>query len=132
MWKFCGKAKRPKLCGKCTFPQNFHTRKSGEIKVFFVVKYSVIYTGSQKSHLFSELKKRYGYNKQYDQFDALPFACSAISITNPSSSRKENYPSHQYKQDVKENRRKAKIKQKQNNNRTIFFKTRKLPASSVE
>ena len=26
-----------KLCGNCSFPQNFHTRKLGEIKVFFVV-----------------------------------------------------------------------------------------------
>ena len=26
-----------KLCGNCTFPQNFHTRKSGEITVFFAV-----------------------------------------------------------------------------------------------
>ena len=28
---------RPKLCGKCIFPKNFHTRKLGEITVFFVV-----------------------------------------------------------------------------------------------
>ena len=28
----------PKLCGNCTFPQNFHTRRLGEIKVFFAVK----------------------------------------------------------------------------------------------
>ena len=26
-----------KLCGSCAFPQNFHTRKLGEITVFFVV-----------------------------------------------------------------------------------------------
>ena len=26
---------RPKLCGNCAFSQNFHTRKSGEITVFF-------------------------------------------------------------------------------------------------
>ena len=46
MWKFCGKAQlphsfgqfaiRPKLCGNCAFPQNFHTRKLSEITVFFV------------------------------------------------------------------------------------------------
>ena len=35
--KFCGKAIRPKLCGNCAFPQNFHTRKLGEIAVFFAV-----------------------------------------------------------------------------------------------
>ena len=28
---------RPKLSGNCAFPQNFHTRKSGEITVFFLV-----------------------------------------------------------------------------------------------
>ena len=43
LWKFCGKARflhsfgqRPKLCGNCAFPQNFHTRKSGEINFFAV------------------------------------------------------------------------------------------------
>ena len=25
----------PKLCGNCAFPQNFHTKKLGEITVFF-------------------------------------------------------------------------------------------------
>ena len=28
---------RPKLCGNCSFPQNFHTTKLGEITVFFAV-----------------------------------------------------------------------------------------------
>ena len=28
---------RPKLCGNCAFPQKFHTRKLGEIMVFFTV-----------------------------------------------------------------------------------------------
>ena len=28
---------RPKLCGNCAFPQNFHTRKLGEITVFYGV-----------------------------------------------------------------------------------------------
>ena len=27
----------PELCGYCAFPQNFHTRKFGEITVFFAV-----------------------------------------------------------------------------------------------
>ena len=27
----------PKLCGNCAFPQNFHTKKVGEITVFYVV-----------------------------------------------------------------------------------------------
>ena len=33
--KFCEKAQF--LCGKCSFPQNFHTRKLGETTVFFAV-----------------------------------------------------------------------------------------------
>ena len=40
--QFCGnevpaefRAKRPKLCKNCVFQQNFHTRKFGEIKVFY-------------------------------------------------------------------------------------------------
>ena len=38
VYKFCGKeAIRPKLCGNCSFPQNLHTRKLGEITVFYVV-----------------------------------------------------------------------------------------------
>ena len=45
VWKFCRKAQfsayfraiRPKLCGNCAFPQSFHTRKLGEITVFFAV-----------------------------------------------------------------------------------------------
>ena len=27
----------PKLCGNCPFPQNFHTRKLGEITVFYAL-----------------------------------------------------------------------------------------------
>ena len=33
-------ANRPKFCGICSFPQNFHIRKSGEITVFHAVKMS--------------------------------------------------------------------------------------------
>ena len=40
VWKFCGKTKFPHNLGKrfwgsCTFPQNFHAKKLGEITVFF-------------------------------------------------------------------------------------------------
>ena len=28
------RANRPKLCGNCAFPQNFHTRKLGQIRYF--------------------------------------------------------------------------------------------------
>ena len=31
------RANPPKLCGNCAFPQNFHTRKLGEITPFFAV-----------------------------------------------------------------------------------------------
>ena len=44
VWKFCRKAQFQysfgqiaKLCGNCAFPQNFHTRKLGEIMVFYAV-----------------------------------------------------------------------------------------------
>ena len=30
---------RPKLCGNCAFLQNFHTRKLGEITIFFAVSW---------------------------------------------------------------------------------------------
>ena len=40
MWKFCGKAQfRPKLCGNCALPRNFHTRKLGEITVFYTAEH---------------------------------------------------------------------------------------------
>ena len=29
------RANRPKLCGNCAYPQNCHTRKSGEITAFY-------------------------------------------------------------------------------------------------
>ena len=32
------RANRPKLCGNCAFPQNFHTKKLGEITIFFEVE----------------------------------------------------------------------------------------------
>ena len=41
VWKFYGKAQflaiRSKLWGNCVFPQNFHTRKLGEITVLYAV-----------------------------------------------------------------------------------------------
>ena len=30
-------ANRPKLCANCAFPQNFHTRKLGELTAFYAV-----------------------------------------------------------------------------------------------
>ena len=43
MWKFCGKANHPKLCGNCAFEQNFHTQKLGETTLFFVVYSSICF-----------------------------------------------------------------------------------------
>ena len=42
LWKGTVSAKfqaiiRPKLCGNCAFPHHFHTRKLGEITVFYAV-----------------------------------------------------------------------------------------------
>ena len=43
VWRLCGKEQFPhtaihlKLCGNCSFPENFYTRKLGEITVFFAV-----------------------------------------------------------------------------------------------
>ena len=34
------RAIRPKLCGNCAFPQNFHTRKLSEFSVFYAVSVS--------------------------------------------------------------------------------------------
>ena len=42
-WKGIGPAELraicPKLCGNCTFLQNFHTRKIDEISEFYAVQY---------------------------------------------------------------------------------------------
>ena len=35
--------KRPKLCGNCTFPQHFQTRKLGEILVFCLVSFKTLF-----------------------------------------------------------------------------------------
>ena len=42
-----------KLCGNCAFPQNVHTRKVGEITVFYAVIFCTKYTAP----LFELLKK---------------------------------------------------------------------------
>ena len=36
------RANHPKLCGNCSFPQNFHTRKFGEISVFYAVEKRIL------------------------------------------------------------------------------------------
>ena len=35
------RANRSKLCGNCAFPQNFHTRKLGEMSVIYAIMYCV-------------------------------------------------------------------------------------------
>ena len=42
--KFYGKVQFPHSFGRnCVFPQNFHTRKLGEIKIFFLVTVTPIF-----------------------------------------------------------------------------------------
>ena len=38
---------RPKLCGNSAFPQNFHTRKLGEMTIFYVEQLFRIFRGKQ-------------------------------------------------------------------------------------
>ena len=40
--KILWKGIRPKLCGNCAFPQNFHTRKLGEITDFHKMVVSIL------------------------------------------------------------------------------------------
>ena len=47
---------RPKLCGNCAFPQNFHTKKLGEITVFYAVCVELINFYSPGNH-----QKTYGF-----------------------------------------------------------------------
>ena len=50
VWKFWGARFRPKLCGDCAFPQNFHTRKFTQcdlsmklkLKLFEIFKSSLV------------------------------------------------------------------------------------------
>ena len=56
MWlRHSQNAIRPKLCGNCAFPQNFHTRKSGEITVFFAVQFLEPLSANVNSAKFSSL-----------------------------------------------------------------------------
>lgn len=44
VWKFCGKANRPKLYRVCAFPCSFHTRKLGHNSIFYAVpRFSIKY-----------------------------------------------------------------------------------------
>ena len=59
-WKMTGpayfRAIRPKLCGNCNFPQNFHNRKLGESTGFFALSASDFgcYYHFQKSEVHSQ------------------------------------------------------------------------------
>ena len=46
MWTLFSKNGRGKLCGNFTFSQNFHTRKLGEVLVFYVVILKIFYVCS--------------------------------------------------------------------------------------
>ena len=60
MWKGTVSAQfwaiRPKLCGNCAFPQNFHTGKLGEIAIIFTVMST-----------FSDHKNLSGFNDHKNQ-----------------------------------------------------------------
>ena len=47
-------ANRPKLCGKCAFPQKFHTRKFGEITIFLAVKTTVCESFISRINIYFE------------------------------------------------------------------------------
>ena len=51
------RANRPKLCGNCAFPQNFLTRKLGEITVFYAVE------GNNNKSIFSGKQSRHSIRK---------------------------------------------------------------------
>ena len=56
--KFCGKAQFPHSFGRnYAFPQNFHTRKSGEITVFFAVSGNMKIVKVGKFQVISVFKK---------------------------------------------------------------------------
>ena len=42
---------RPKLCGNCAFPQNFHTKKLGEITAFYAVTSPEIVKKRRNGHI---------------------------------------------------------------------------------
>ena len=50
-------ANLPKLCGKCVFTQNFYSKKSGEIMVFYAVK----------NCIFDVLSGNPGYHRRYEK-----------------------------------------------------------------
>ena len=54
-----------KLCRNCAFPQNLHTRKSGEITVFFAVDTEAYSETNERSkmELFAKKKKRSGFSR---------------------------------------------------------------------
>ena len=103
------RANRPKLCGNCAFPQNFRTRKSGEIMVYFPVFGTIILTSVSEichiliaflRHTWNEHLKKYNVNlicnqKSFVQNDLkykekLTFK-GATSITKPPFSSKWIY-----------------------------------------
>ena len=55
VWKFFWKTEfhRPKLCENYAFQQNFHTRKLGQITVFFIVLMNIHLTGCDLTKTFN-------------------------------------------------------------------------------
>ena len=48
------RAIRSKLCGNCAFPQNLHTKKLGEITVFYAMRVKPYYLKQAKQSIFQE------------------------------------------------------------------------------
>ena len=69
------RAKRPKLCGNCAFPQNIHARKLGEITVFFAVLvrmslfYKKLFSLNVKTNFLNRMKLF--YKKGFNQIEKL-------------------------------------------------------------
>ena len=50
---------RPKLWGNCSFPQNFHTRRLGEITIFFIVFVTQETFFGRTEHFQKQYKRRW-------------------------------------------------------------------------
>ena len=90
VWRFCGRtvsalfwAIRPKLCGNCAFPQNFHTRQLGQITVFFHSGYN---NRKQNRNVFQptarNLVKRKSWGSLFYQSKLVTFSSLLLLLFN--------------------------------------------------
>ena len=56
---WCGNVYHPKLCGNCSFPQNFHTKKSDEISVRMQQILSYQYHQTESHHTVNSRLSRF-------------------------------------------------------------------------